>query len=165
MAKRKWNTTRDQDGKGLLRLGERPEQLPERAFISLTRGEGLNLLQLSINQLLTLMVMSQMKRTPGLLYAELQGELKNRKGIGQTITVWDGKSMSRFRNNGIHGFAMKFFTWVIHRKSTNTYYLTYSLNGSIPSQVEAADILKKYGKFYDGGKLVRKACPPIIDDL
>jgi hypothetical protein len=160
MKKRKWTAKKGQGGFGTLRLGEKPEQLPEKAFISLTRGEGLNFLQLIINQLLTLMVMNQMKKAHGLLYAELHGELKNRRGSGQTMTVWDGKTMPKFRNKSSHGITMKFFAWVIHRKNTKTYYLTFSADGKIPSTTEVTDIIKRYGKFYDGGKLARKASPP-----
>ncbi|WP_408009243.1 hypothetical protein ACJROX_02695 [Pseudalkalibacillus sp. A8] len=68
--------------------------------------------------------------------------------------------MPKFRNKRSHGFAMKFFGWVIHRKNTKTYYLTYSADGTIPSVIEVRDIIREYGKFYDGGKLVRKARPP-----
>jgi len=162
---KKWTTAKGPEGLGLLKLGERPDQLPEHTFISLTRGEGLNLLQLFINQVLTLMVMNQMKKAPGLLYAELKGELKGWKGTGQTMTVWDGKSMPKFRNGRAHGFAMKFFAWVIHRKNTKTYYLTYSANGNIPSATEVTNIIKEYGKFYNGGKLVRKASPPSFREI
>lgn len=160
MDKKKWTTSKDQEGMEIFKLGEKPKLLPEHAFISLTKGEGLNYLQLFINQVLTFMVMNQMKKSPGLLYAELFGEIKNRRGYGQTMTVWDGKSMPQFRNKNTHGFARKFFAWVIHRKNTKTYYLTYTPKGEIPSVIEATNIIKEYGKFYDGGKLVRKATPP-----
>ncbi|USK60911.1 hypothetical protein [Peribacillus asahii] len=162
MKRKKWIAKRDD---GTLVFGEKPEQLPEAAFISLTRGEGLNILQLFINQVLTLLVMHQMKKSPGLIYAELKGELKKWKGCGQTITVWDGKTMPAFRNKSSHRFAMKFFTWVIHRKNTKTYYLTFSPNGQIPSTAEATHILEQYGKLYDGGKLVRKATPPTREEF
>lgn len=116
--------------------------------------------QLIINQLLTFLVMNQLKSTPGLLYAELKGELKNFKGNGQTMTVWHGKTMPPFRSKSTHGFAMKFFSWVVHRKNTKNYYLTYSLEDKIPSAEEVEKILKEYGKFFDGGKLARRATPP-----
>lgn len=165
MEKKKWTTEKGHGGFGKLKLGERPEHFPENTFVSLTRREGLNFLQLFINQVLTLMVMNQMKKAPGLLYAELNGELKNGRGSGQTMTVWDGKSMPKFRNKSSHGFVMKFFAWVIHRKNTKTYYLTYSAEGKIPLATEAADIMRKYGKFYDGGKLARKASPPKFEEF
>ncbi|WP_226618123.1 hypothetical protein [Cytobacillus firmus] len=160
MEQRKWKPIKEMDGSNTLVWGEKPEVLPEQAFISLTRGEGLNLIQLFINQVLTLLVMIQMKKAPGLLYAELNGELKKWKGTGQTMTVWDGKLMPKFRNHNTHGFAMKFFTWIIHRKNTKNYYLTYSANETIPTGPEVREILRKYGKFYDGGVLARKAGPP-----
>jgi hypothetical protein len=47
-------------------LGEKPDSLPKYAFVSLTRGEGLNFAQLVINQVFTLLVMNQMKKSPGL---------------------------------------------------------------------------------------------------
>lgn len=155
----KWRSTSEQ-GQGVLKLGEKPDILPYTAVISLTRGEGLNPIQLFINQVLTLVVMTQMKKASGLLYAELNGELKNFKGNGQTMTVWDGKSMTQFRNKNKHGFAMKFFAWVIHRKNTKNWYLTYAADGKIPNVLEVREILKEYGKFYNGGKLERNARPP-----
>jgi hypothetical protein len=106
MNRKKWSTVKGKGGFGTLRLGERPEKLPETAFISLTRGEGLNFLQLFINELLTLMVMNRMKNAPGLIYAELNGERKNRRGNGQTMTVWDRKSMPKFRNKNSHKFLI-----------------------------------------------------------
>ena len=160
MKRKKWTTKKDNEGNGIFVLGEKPERLPKATFISLTRGEGLNLFQLFVNQLLTLMVMNQMKKSTGLIYAELSGELKKGKGNGQTMTVWDGKMMPEFRNKSSHGFAMKFFGWVIHRRNTKTYYLTFPANGKIPSPAEATDLLREYGKFYDGGKLARKATLP-----
>lgn len=166
MGKKKWTMVKGKGGKGgLMVLGEKPDFLPELAFVSLTRGEGLNFSQLVINQVFTLLVMNQMKKTPGLLYAEVEGELRNGKGYGQTMTVWDGKTMPQLRNRGSHGFAMKFLSWVIHRKNTQTYYLTYKTNGSIPTKEQATDVLKKSGKFYDRGLLVRKATPPNLDEI
>ncbi|KAB7709186.1 hypothetical protein F9802_03510 [Bacillus aerolatus] len=165
MEKKKWITKKGKGSNGTLVLGKKPELLPETAFISLTRGEGLNFLQLFVNYVLTLMVMRQMKKSPGLIYAELSGELKRGKGNGQTMTVWDGKLMPKFRNKSSHGFAMKFFGWVIHRRNTKTYYLTYSANEQIPSTTEATELMRKYGKFYDGGKLARKATSPKMEDI
>ncbi|WP_408009242.1 hypothetical protein ACJROX_02690 [Pseudalkalibacillus sp. A8] len=101
MERKKWRSVKGKGGGfSTLVLGEKPGILPEKSFISLTRGEGFNFFQLIINQILTLMVMNQMKKAPGLLYAELNGELKDRKGYGQTITVWVG---SRCRNLEISG--------------------------------------------------------------
>ncbi|MCS0825645.1 hypothetical protein NX029_17120 [Cytobacillus firmus] len=160
MEQKKWTPLKEMDGSNTLIWGDKPEVLPEQAFISLTRGEGLNLIQLFINQVLTLLVMNQMRKAPGLIYAELNGELKKCKGNGQTMTVWDGKLMPKFRNRNTHAFAMKFFTWIIHRKNTKNYYLTYSANETIPSVAEVKDILRQFGKFYDGGVLARKAAPP-----
>ncbi|WP_260412550.1 hypothetical protein [Alkalihalobacillus sp. TS-13] len=48
MGKKKWRSMKG-EGFGILMLGEKPEKLPEKAFISLTRGEGLNFIQLIIN--------------------------------------------------------------------------------------------------------------------
>ncbi|WP_258549799.1 MULTISPECIES: hypothetical protein [Cytobacillus] len=39
------------------------------------------------------MVMNQMGKAPGLIYAELNGEIKKRKGNGEKMTVWGGKQM------------------------------------------------------------------------
>ncbi|MDW0117223.1 hypothetical protein QTL97_09765 [Sporosarcina thermotolerans] len=160
MKEKKWTIKKGSEGNGKFVLGKIPERLPQTTFLSLTRGEGLNLFQLFVNQVLTLMIMNQMKKSSGLIYAELSGELKRGRGNGQTMTVWDGKVMSQFRNKSAHGFAMKFFAWVVHRRNTKTYYLTFSANGKIPSATEATNILRECGKFYDGGRLVRKATPP-----
>lgn len=160
MKRKKWTTKKGSGGTGKFVLGEVPERLPETTIISLTRGEGLNLFQVFINQVLTLMVMYQMKKTPGLIYAEVSGEIKKGRGIGQTMTVWDGKMMPKFRNKSSHGIAMKIFAWVIHRRNTKTYYLTFSASENLPSAINATNMLRAYGKFYDGGKLVRKATPP-----
>ena len=79
MKNKKWSTVKGQGGNsGIFVMGEKPEQLPDKAFISLTRGEGLNFLDF-VNQVLTIMVMSQMKKAPGLIYAEIGGELKKAK--------------------------------------------------------------------------------------
>lgn len=64
MEQRKWIPIKEMDGSNKLVWGDKPEVVPEHAFISLTRGEGLNLIQLFINQVLTLLVMNQMKKTP-----------------------------------------------------------------------------------------------------
>jgi hypothetical protein len=160
MTKKKWSMQKGVEGApGILVLGSKPEKLPEHAYISLTRGEGLTFIQLLFNQLLNLTVMNQMRKTPGLIYAELAGELKQGRGSGQTMTVWEGKTMTNLRNHGSHAWAMKFFTWVIHRKNTRNYYLTYR-SQAIPTSQDAARIVKEYGKFYDKGALVRKANPP-----
>ncbi|KAA0965806.1 hypothetical protein FQ087_05915 [Sporosarcina sp. ANT_H38] len=156
----KWTAKRGSGSNGQFVLGKMPEQIPETTFISLTRGEGLNLFQLFVNQVLNLMIMNQLKKSLGLIYAELDGELIQGRGYGQTMTVWDGKTMHKFLNKSSHGFAMKFFAWVIHRKNTKTYYLTFSANGKIPTTAEATNLLREYGKYYDGGKLARKANPP-----
>lgn len=116
MEQKKWTPLKEMDGSNTLIWGDKPEVLPEQAFISLTRGEGLNLIQLFINQVLKLLVMNQMRKAPGLIYAELNGELKKWKGNGQTMTVWDGKLMPKFRKRNTHAFAMKFFTWIIPEK-------------------------------------------------
>ncbi|MBM7662306.1 hypothetical protein JOC85_003113 [Bacillus mesophilus] len=160
MEKKRWKMDREPGGINALILGSKPEQLPKQTFISITRGEGLNVAQLIINQILNLIVMNQMKKTPGLLYSEIKGEIVRGKGNGGTMTVWDGKTMPKFRNKDSHGIVMKFFGWVIHRKNTKAYYLTYTSDGTIPSFLEAIEIVKQYGKFYDGGKLVRTASPP-----
>lgn len=157
---KKWAVKRGSGNNGKFVFGKMPERISETTFVSLTRGEGLNLFQLFVNQVLNLMIMNQLKKSLGLIYAELDGELIKGRGYGQTMTVWNGKTMHKFLNKSFHGFAMKFFAWVIHRKNTKTYYLTFSANGKIPSTAEATDLLRKYGKYYDGGKLARKANPP-----
>jgi hypothetical protein len=38
----------------------------------------------------------------------------------------------------------------------------YKNNGSIPTSTEAHDLEKKYGRFYDNGKLIWKSSTPIF---
>ena len=42
------------------------------------------------------MVMSQMKKAPGPIYATISGELQKGKGHGQTMTVWMERQCQNF---------------------------------------------------------------------
>ncbi|WP_264737446.1 hypothetical protein [Cytobacillus firmus] len=45
MEQKKWTPIKEMDVSNTLVCGDKPELLPDQAFISLTRGEGLNLIQ------------------------------------------------------------------------------------------------------------------------
>ncbi|MBS4176701.1 hypothetical protein KHA89_04075 [Bacillus sp. FJAT-49731] len=131
---------------------------PDDAIVSITLGERFSVWKTIVNGIVSQFVMKQMKKSKGLLYAEMKGHIK--EGYGLTMTVWEKKSMANFRNKGAHKFAMKFFSWVFYSGKSHAYFLTYKANGDIPTSEEAQELVKKYGKFYDGGKLIRKAKSP-----
>ncbi|MFD1739828.1 hypothetical protein ACFSCX_25515 [Bacillus salitolerans] len=147
---------------GLLSFGSRDIILPQDAIISITLGEQFTTWKTVVNAIVSQFVMKQMKKSEGLLYAELKGHLT--EGYGLTMSVWDSKSMVPFRDKGPHKFAMRFFSWVFYGGKSQAYFLTYKANGSIPSIEEAYTLVKKYGKHYNGGKLERSAKKPIFGD-
>jgi hypothetical protein len=158
---RKWVQVPNPNDKysGSLVLGDREVELPPDAIISVTRLENMSLWRTILNFLLTLLVMKQMRKNEGLLYAELTGNMKG--GGGNTLSVWKSREMIPFRDSGSHRFSMKFFRWIFSGK-VQSYFLTWKANGHIPTYEEATAIVKKYGKHYDGNSLVRKASRPKI---
>ncbi|VEF47319.1 Uncharacterised protein [Bacillus freudenreichii] len=155
-------THKDPDDKfgALITLGDRDIHIPDDALISITLGEQFSVWKTIVNAIVSQFVMKQMKKSKGLLYAEMKGHIK--EGYGMTLTVWEKKAMIPFRNSGAHKFAMKFFSWVFYSGKSHAYFLTYKANGKIPNAEEAYDLVKAYGKFYDGGKLLRTAKSPLI---
>ncbi|TLS38362.1 hypothetical protein FCL54_07040 [Pseudalkalibacillus caeni] len=143
--------------------GERKIPLPEDAIISITLGARFNIWRTIVNGFLTRFVMKQMMNNPGLLYAELVGNME--EGYGQTMTVWESKAMVPFRDSGSHKFSMKFFSWVFYSGKVHAYFSTYKANGYIPTFEEANQIAREYGRFFEGGKLIRKAQKPDISKL
>lgn len=140
-------------------LGNRDVELPETAIISVTRGERFNITRMIINGIVNEIVKKQLTKNENLLYAELSGQLQG--GIGQTVTVWkDASSMNYFRTNGAHKFAKKFFSWVFYSGEVRAYFLTWKTGNRIPLDIEIEGIIKKYGKYFDGGKLIRHAQQP-----
>ncbi|MCE5172349.1 hypothetical protein LQV63_24025 [Paenibacillus profundus] len=140
-------------------LGDREVQLTETAIISVTRGEKFNIFRIIINGIINEIVKKQLTKNESLLYAELSGELQG--GIGQTVTVWkDGKSMNHFKTKGVHKFAMRFFGWVFYSGKVQAYFLTWRISNQIPNDIEIEEVIKKYGRHFDGGKLVRQAQQP-----
>jgi hypothetical protein len=106
------------------------------------------------------MIMKSMSKNEDLLYAELKGQLDG--GVGQTMTVWKAsKEMNSFRTSGMHNFARKFFSWVFYSGKVQSYFLTWKVNGNIPTYEEAAEFVTTYGRHFDGGKLVRKTQQPM----
>jgi hypothetical protein len=105
--------------------------------------------------------MRSMGKTENLLYAELTGQVQG--GVGQTLTVWkDPKQMNKFRKKGFHNFSRRFFSWVFYSGSVKAYFLTWKLTETIPSSEEAAKFVKEYGRYFEGGKLIRTANPSKI---
>ncbi|MGG4398013.1 hypothetical protein ABEX25_27335 [Paenibacillus thiaminolyticus] len=140
-------------------LGERDIQLPDTAIISVTRGERFNVFRIIINGIVNMFVKKQLLRENDLLYAELSGRLQG--GIGQTVTVWkDINSMNNFRTKGAHKFAKRFFAWVFYSGKVKAYFLTWRISKHIPTDIEIEETIKKYGRFFDGGRLVRQAQQP-----
>ncbi|MBI0580588.1 hypothetical protein IEC97_24895 [Neobacillus cucumis] len=158
---KRWEKVIDPNNKygGAFILGDRNVEVPPTAVVSVTRGEQFNIPRLMINGFLNQMIMKAMSKNENLLYAELKGQLDG--GIGQTMTIWkEGKQMNSFRTGGMHNFARKFFSWVFYSGKVQSYFLTWKANGQIPTYEEAAEIVKTYGRHFDGGKLVRKASQP-----
>jgi len=140
-------------------LGDRNIMLPPGAVISVTRGELFNIPRLIINGILNQFIMKALTKNENLLYAELTGQIQG--GIGQTITVWrDGKRMNEFRKSGSHNFARRFFSWVFYSRKVQSYFLTWGHIGHLSSTDEITTFVKKYGRHFDGGKLVKNANPP-----
>lgn len=162
VADRKWVSVRDPEVKygGTMILGEREVKLPRGAVISVTRGEDLSLPRTIINMILTQFIKKAMTKNDNLLYAELTGRIDG-GGMGQTLTVWkSGDRVNAFRVKGRHNFARKFFGWVFYSGKAQAYFLTWKADGVIPTAEEAALIVKEHGRYFDGGKLVKKASPP-----
>jgi len=140
-------------------LGYRDIELPRDAVISVTRGESFNIPRLMINGVINEFIMKAMIKNEDLLYAELTGQLQG--GVGQTITVWkDGKRMNHFRTSGMHNIARKFFSWVFYSGKVQSYFLSWPHEGVLPSTEEITELVKTYGRHFDGGKLIKKANPP-----
>ena len=161
MVKRKWVRHEDPNNKygATFTLGNKNVDLPKDAVVSVTRGENFNIPRLIVNGILNQFIMKSMVKKENLLYAELTGQLQN--GVGQTLTVWkDPKQMNTFRTKGFHNFSRRFFSWVFYSGRVKAYFLTWKLTETIPSSKEAAEFVKEYGRYYEGGKLIRKANPP-----
>lgn len=142
-------------------LGDSSITLPNDAVISVTRGEAFSFPRLLLNGLLNKFIMRSLTTNSNLLYAELTGQLQG--GVGQTLTVWkSGKKMNQFRKGGFHRFALKFFSWVFYSGKVQSYFLTWKHQGFIPTSEEATDMVKKYGRHFDGGKLRRHSSSPFL---
>ncbi|MCJ8007148.1 hypothetical protein ACFFF5_06540 [Lederbergia wuyishanensis] len=152
----------DSKYEGLITYGNRDIVLSKNALISITLGEKFPVWKTIVNGIVSQFVMKQMKKSPKLLYAEMKGNVK--EGYGLTMTVWEPKSMKQFRDSGAHKFAMRFFSWVFYSGKSHAYFLTFKHNGSIPTSDEAIELAREYGRFFDGGKLIRHSRPPIFNE-
>jgi hypothetical protein len=140
-------------------LGHRNVELPETAIISVTRGGNFNLFRIMLNGSINTFVKKQLLNNENLLYAKLSGQLQG--GVGQTVTVWkNGISMNNFRTKGAHKFAKKFFSWVFYSGKVQAYFLTWKIANSIPEENEIKEIVQKYGRHFDGGRLIKHAQQP-----
>lgn len=156
-----WRLARDPANKygGTFVFGDRMVNLPPDAIVSVTRGERFNLWRLIVNSIANQVVMRQMAKTPGLLYAELTGDAT--QGSGQTLTVWESQAMVPFRDSGAHRFSKRFLSWVFFGGKAQAYFLTWKANGRIPTAAEAANLVKAYGRHFDGGRLLQKQGRPV----
>ena len=152
----------DRKYEGFITYGDRDILLPKNALISITLGEKFSVWRTIVNAIVSHFVMKQMKKSSKLLYAEMKGNIK--EGYGLTMTVWESNSMKQFRDNGAHKFAMQFFSWIFYSGNAHAYFLSYKNNGSIPTSIEAYNLVKKYGRFYDNGELIRNRRDPIFNE-
>ena len=155
---RKWVKHEDPNNKygATFTLGNKSVSLPNDAVISVTRGENFNIPRLIINGLLNQFIMKALSKNENLLYAELTGQLQG--GVGQTLTVWkDPKLMNNFRTKGFHNFSRRFFSWIFYSGNVKAYFHTWKLSETIPSSDEAKKFVLENGRFFHGGKLIRKA--------
>lgn len=160
---RKWVKNEDPDNKygATFTLGDKHSDLPKDAIVSVTRGENFNIPRLMINGILNQFIMKSLAKNENLIYAELTGQLQG--GVGQTLTVWkDPKLMNKFRTKGFHQFSRKFFSWVFFSGKVKAYFHTWKVE-SIPSSQEAESFVVKNGRYFEGGKLIRKANHQKID--
>lgn len=160
MEERKWITHRDPANKyaANITLGTRDIDLPPDAVISLTLGDRFTIWRTIVMSIVTAFVQKQLVKTPGLLYAELDGDV--RSGSNLTMTVWDGKAMKPFRDSGAHKTAKNFFSWVFFGGQTQVYFLTFAAKGRIPTTAEGYQLAREYGRHYDGGMETKPARPP-----
>lgn len=141
-------------------LGSREIELLPGSVISVTRGENFQFLQLMLNECLNRMMMKKMEKTDDLLYAALSGPLPG--GVSQTVTIWkSGRKMNQFRQDGLHEFFRKVFKWVFFSGNVQAYFLTWKVEGTIPPPEEITSFVKKYGRHFDHGVLVRKGSIPV----
>ena len=72
--------------------------------------------------------------------------------------------MKQFRDIWCYKFAMQFFSWIFYSGNAMLIFLSYKNNGSIPTSIEAYNLVKKYGRFYDNGELIRNRRDPIFNE-
>jgi hypothetical protein len=156
MRQRQWVLHRDPANKygGTVTLGERPLAVPADAIISATRSEGFSVGRLILNSLLNQFIQRQLLKMPGLWYAELTADMKER--YAQTMLIWSGRELTAFNRSGAHAFARRFFGWVLLGGKVRHYSLHWPANGQIPTESAVREILYQHGKLYVGGELVRK---------
>jgi hypothetical protein len=157
---RKWIMHRDPANKFAAKftLGSREIELPPDAIVSLTLGDRFTIWRTILNGILTQFIKRQLVKAPGLLYAELDGDMQT--GSSLTMTVWEAKSMVPFRDSGAHKIAKQFFSWVFYSGKTQVYFLTFAAKGRIPSTEEGYALARQFGRHFDGGMEQRPARPP-----
>lgn len=139
-------------------LGTREVELPPDAIISLTLGDRFSIWRMLTNGIITQFIQRQMLKSEGLLYAELDGDATT--GSSLTLSVWSGKSMTKFRDSGAHKFAKNFFSWVFYSGKTEVYFLTCAAKGRIPTTEEGYALARQLGRRVDGGVEVRATRQP-----
>jgi hypothetical protein len=156
--KKKLVTNPNNKTAGVIYIGDKDQNLPESAWISITLGEQLNLGRMIVFTLLNQIVISQMRKSKEIMYAELYGDLK--QGSGLTMTVFKRRTKPSFSNSGSHKWIVKFFRWLVYGGKTRSYFLSYSANGVIPEYEQALAIVKKHGRYFEDNKLIRKSSKP-----
>lgn len=154
---RKWNLVERSKSGGRMVLGERPEAIPEDALISITLGAGFSLWQFIFNGIASQFVMQQCLKMPGLLYGELESDLKS--GYSLTLTVWKGRQMREFRDRGAHGWVMRALWWVFYGGQAEAWFLSYHAS-SLPTLQEAKELAETYGRHFKQGKRLREQRRP-----
>lgn len=159
MTTRDWTLERTHKYGGIQRLGERAE-LPKGTVVSITHGKGLNLGQTILNGMFSgWFILPRLPKNNNLVYAELHGDFKS--GESLTITVWRGKSMTKFRDHGGHAWAVRLLTSIVFGGKATLWFLSYTpRDGQIPDAEEARRLSEEHGRMMVRGKFIRSASRP-----
>lgn len=63
--------------------------------------------------------------------------------------------MNKFRSNGAHKFAQRFFSWVFYSGKVEAYFYSWRIK-KIPTDMEIEKMIKENGRYFVGGKLVKQ---------
>jgi hypothetical protein len=149
---------------GVMRLGDRSDfpKLPGDALVSITHGVNMKLFQIIVSTLVNeVFIMPSLVHNENLLYAEGHGNLIS--GESLLITVWRGKGMVQFRDQGSHGWAKDRLTRFVFGHDVTVWFLTYApKDHRIPVVEEARYLAETFGKMMVNGFFVRSAVRPVF---